>query len=152
MNRDGADGDSYLSALKTTLRQTAAAYGYALTIASTSALLVSTQNSPPAAAVFLFALGGLASFALLDALLELSREPGDEESDVAFPFAGALNFFSVLAALGLVDALVHAVHAEVVWLLAPALATAVYLAVVAVQVSVAKRIRRDAGRARGQNR
>jgi hypothetical protein len=137
-----AERTAYLSALKTTLRQTAAAYGYALTIASTSALLVSTQSSPATGDVFLFALGGLAAFALLDAVLELSRARGGEDSRVAFPFAGALNFFSVFAALGLVDGLVHAVRAEVVWLLAPALATAVYLAVVAVQVSVAERIRR----------
>jgi hypothetical protein len=146
------DGDAYLSALKTTLRQTAAAYGYALTIASTSVLLVSTQRSPAAGGVFLFALGGLGSFALLDAVLEVSRASGEESSEVAFPFAGALNFFSVFAALGLVDGLVHALHAEVVWLLAPALATAVYLAVVAVQVSVAERLRRRSDGAEGGRR
>ncbi|HET9185056.1 MAG TPA: hypothetical protein VFN82_02840 [Solirubrobacterales bacterium] len=142
-----AGGTSYLSALKATLRQTAAAYGYALTIASTSALLVSTQSVPSAGDVFLFALGGLAAFALLDAILELSRAGRQgEASDVAFPFAGALNFFSVFTALGAVDALVHAVTAGIVWLVAPALATAVYLAIVAVQVSVAERIRRIRGR------
>jgi hypothetical protein len=141
-----SDGTSYLSALKATLRRTAAAYGYALTIASASALLVSTQSSPSTADVFLFALGGLAAFTLLDAVLEVSRAAGGEDSTVAFPFAGALNFFSVFGALGLVDALVHAIHAEIVWLLAPALGTGVYLAVVAVQVSVAERIRHGSGR------
>lgn len=141
----GSDGTTYLAALKTTLRQTAAAYGYALTIASTSALLVSTQSSPSAGEVFLFALGGLAAFALLDALLEVSRARGGEDSRVAFPFAGALNFFSVFVALGLVDALVHVLQAGIVWLLAPALATAVYLTVVAIQVSLAERIRGGSG-------
>lgn len=137
----------YISALRTTLRQTAAAYGYTLTIASTSALLVSTQNRPDAARIFLFALGGLAAFALLDAVLELVGAPCSGDAQVAFPFAGALNFFSVLAALGAVDALVHAIHAELVWLLAPALGTFVYLAIVALQVSVAERIRSGSGRA-----
>ena len=140
------DGTSYLSALRTTLRHTAAAYGYALTLASTSALLVSTQSGPSAADVFLFAFGGLVAFALLDAVVEISRGRGDEEAQVAFAFAGALNFFSVFIALGAVDALAHALHAEVTWLLAPAVATAVYLLVVGVQVSVAERIRGDRDR------
>ena len=137
---DGETG--YLPALKTTLRQTAAAYGYTLTIGCTTTLLVSTQSWPSSGEVFLFALGGLVAFALLDALLEVRRSAGGAGPDVAFPFAGALNFFSVLAALGLVDALTHGIHTGIVWLLAPALATAVYLVVVAVQVSVAERLRR----------
>lgn len=143
------DGEAgYVPALKTTLRQTAAAYGYTLAIGSTTTLLVSTQSWPSSGDVFLFALGGLIAFALLDALLELTHSGGGEGPGVAFPFAGTLNFFSVLAALGLVDALTHAIHTGIVWLLAPALATAVYLAAVAVQVSVVARLHGGSGESR----
>lgn len=136
----------YFPALRTTLRQTAAAYGYTLTIASSSALLTSVRGTPSAWCLFLFAAGGLFGFAVLDFVLEFSRNAAAESPEAAFPFAGTLNFISVLCALGTADLVAHVFHTAIAWLLAPLLATVVYLALVAVQVAlVGERPKRSEG-------
>lgn len=83
----------------------------------------------------MFAVGGLLGFLVLDVLLQLSGSGGSEDPQTAFPFAGTLNFLSVLAGLGVTDLLAHLVHSSFAWLLAPLAATAAYLAIVALQVA-----------------
>lgn len=125
----------YRAALNLTLRQTAAAYGYTLTIAATVAVLTSVRGKPGEGELFLFVAGGLTAFVALEAML-LLRPSGDARPDAAFPFAGALNFLSVMAALGAATGTAHAVHSPLAWLLAPLASTAVYMLLVAVQVAV----------------
>jgi hypothetical protein len=135
-------GESYRGALRTTLRSTAAAYGYALTIGTTSAVLTTVRGKPDEADLFLFIAGGLVAFALLEAALLASGDRDDSGPDHAFPFAGALNFLAVAAGLGAASGLAHAVHSAVAWLVAPLAATAVYLLLVAVQVTLVGSLRR----------
>lgn len=132
---------SYGGALRVTLRQTAAAYGYTLTIASTVAVLTSTRGKPETGDVFLFVAGGLAGFALLEVLVELSGSATADSPEQAFPFAGALNFVAVGAGLGASVAVAHIFHSGLAWLLAPLIATAAYLLAVAGQVTVVDRLR-----------
>lgn len=131
----------YGPALRVTLRQTAAAYGYTLTIATTSAILASVHGKPRSGDVFLFAAGGLLAFAVLDAIVALTGTPEEDSPATAFPFAGALNFVSVGAALGASVALTHAVGSAIAWLLTPLAATSIYLLVVGAQVAVVARAR-----------
>lgn len=133
---------AYSSALRRTLRNTAAAYGYTLTIATTIGTLNSTHGRPDAGDLFLFASGGLAAFALLEGVVSLLPSPGEDRPEQAFPLAGALNFVSVGAALGVAVGAAHAVAGAVAWLLAPGAATAVYMGAVALQVTLVDVIRR----------
>jgi hypothetical protein len=115
-----------------TLRSTAAAYGYTLTIATTMATLTSTVGSPATDDLFLLVAGGLLAFALLEAVLLATRPADGRDVQHAFPFAGALNFASVGGALGVATA----------WLVAPFGATAAYMLLVAAQVAVVHALRR----------
>ena len=132
----------YGAALRQTLRTTAAAYGYALSLTSTAAALNSILGKPAIGQLFVFVAGALAAFAALEALM-LAEQPGDDDAGAgqAFPFAGALNCFSVPAALGSSIGVAHAVSGTLAWLLAPFAATAVYLLIVAVQVRVVEAVR-----------
>ncbi len=131
----------YGAALRTTLRQTAAAYGYTLSIATTAAVLSSARGKPHTADLFLFLLGGTVAFALLEALLHVIPQDRDAP-DRALPFAGVLNLASATAGLGAGSAIAHAgVSAGAAWLLAPMGATASYLAVLALQVTLVDRVR-----------
>jgi hypothetical protein len=96
----GSTGITYRAALRITLRRTSAAYGYTLTIATTVAALTTARGKPAAVELFLFVFGGIAAFAALDGCLQAFPVEGDEAPEHAFPFAGALNFISVTAALG----------------------------------------------------
>jgi hypothetical protein len=126
---------AYLAALAATLRATAAAYGYTLSIATTSAILSSVRGKPSTGDVFLFVAGGLVAFAILEAVLVAAPADAEQGPGQAFPFAGALNFVSVAGALGAAVGLAHAVHSALAWLLAPLAGTAVYMLLVAAQVT-----------------
>jgi hypothetical protein len=131
---------SPVPALRTTLRSTAAAYGYALTTASTLGLLTSVHGSPNAGRLFLFVAGGLLGFAVLEGLLLVLPAPEGSPDD-AFPFAGVLNVFSVGAGLGAATGLAHAIGGALAWGVTPLAATTVYLAVVSLQVAAVERLR-----------
>lgn len=129
---------TYGDGLRTTLRSTAAAYGYTLSIATTISVLTSVEGAPDSGRLFLFVFGGTGAFVLLEGLLRLLRPGGDEPSG-AFPLAGALNVVAVAGALGSSTGVAHAVHSALAWLLAPMAATAAYMLLVALQVLVVVR-------------
>jgi hypothetical protein len=60
---------TYGAALQVTMRNTAAAYGYTLSTAATLSLLTEMSGKSDAGRLFLFAAGGVLSFALLEAFL-----------------------------------------------------------------------------------
>lgn len=134
---------SYAAALRQTLRTTAAAYGYALSTTTTAAILTSVRGKPHPAELFLFIAGALTGFAALEIGLLATGSDGQNSEDggQAFPFAGVLNCFSVPAALGASIGLAHLLHGIIAWLVAPLAATAIYLAVVGIQVEVVRATR-----------
>lgn len=131
----------YADSLRQTLRTTAAAYGYTLSVATTMVALIGTHGTPHTGELFLFVAGGLMGFAALELPLVLADAEDARNEGQVFPFAGALNCLSVPAALGSAVGIAHGVHGELAWLLAPLAATAVYMAVVAVQVEIVRRVR-----------
>ena len=123
------------AALRSTLRATAAAYGYTLTISTSLGLLTSVHGSPHSGRLFLFVAGGVTGFAVLEVATML-LPTDDSQPQSAFPFAGVLNLLSVCAGLGAAVGLAHAVHDAVGWYVTPLGATVAYLAVVALQITV----------------
>ncbi|MGI8580458.1 MAG: hypothetical protein ACR2K9_07940 [Solirubrobacteraceae bacterium] len=138
----GGVGRRYRAALTGTLRATAAAYGYTLTVATSISELTAVRGTPGVGELFLFAVGGLAGFALLEGIL--GRAPGEGESppSAELPFAGALNLFSVAAALGAAAGLARIVDSSLSWAAASFAATTVYLLGVALQLTLVERWRR----------
>lgn len=126
----------YHSALRLTLRTTAAAYGYTLTISTTAAVLLTVHGTPRTGDLFLFVTGGLVAFAALEALLAVVS-PRKQPVEQVFSFVGTRNIVSVPGALGAGTGLAHAIGAELAWLLAPLGATAVYMVLVAAQLTIA---------------
>jgi hypothetical protein len=126
---------TYGAALQVTMRNTAAAYGYTLSTGATLSLLTELSGRPDAGRLFLFALGGVLAFALLEAVLAALRSPASEAPEQAFPYAGALNVVSVAGALGMAVLITHVVRSSLAWFLAPLSTTAIYMLVVAAQVT-----------------
>ncbi len=131
----------YDAALRATLRNTAAAYGYTLTLSATVAMLMSVRGSPTEGQLFLLVGGGVGSFAALEVGLAAGHASEGGVADDTFPFAGALNFVSVAGALGAATGIAHVFHSSLAWLFAPMAATAVYLLLVAVQVAIVEAVR-----------
>lgn len=127
------------------MRNTAAAYGYTLPTAATVSALTETAGKPDTGKLFLFALGGVVAFVLLEAVAGALGTPGPQPPEqAAIPFAGALNAASVCAALGMAVLVAHLVGSSLAWFLAQLSTTAVYMLVVAVQVTVAAAIQQRA--------
>lgn len=137
---------TYGAALQVTLRNTAAAYGYTLSTAATLSLLTEMSGKSDAQRLFLFAAGGVLAFALLEGFLAALGPSAAEPPEQAVPFAGALNAASVAAALGMAILVAHFVRSSLAWFLAPLGTTAIYMLVVAAQVTaVAAGQRRGSG-------
>jgi hypothetical protein len=135
---------TYGAALQVTMRNTAAAYGYTLSTAATISVLTEMAGKPDAGKLFLFAIGGVIAFVLLEALLAALGTPARQPPEHAFPFVGALNAVSVCAALGMATLIAHFVRSSLAWFLAPMSTTAIYMLVVAVEVTVVTAVQRRA--------
>jgi hypothetical protein len=138
--------DTYGAALRVTLRNTAAAYGYTLSTSATIGVLTEMTGKPDVGKLFLFAVGGVVAFVLLEGLLAALGRPVPQPVEHAFPFAGALNVASVCAALGIATLIAHFVRSSLAWFIAQMGTTVIYMLVVAVEVTVVAAIQ---GRASG---
>lgn len=125
----------YRSALAVVLRNTSAAYGYALTIAMTTQAVVSTHSSPRVLDLWLFLLGGVGGFAVLEAGLLLLPGREGAQVDHAFPLAGVLNLIAASAGFGVGALVAHGLSGGAAWPLAAFAATTVYLALAAGQAA-----------------
>lgn len=132
---------TYRAGLAITLRSTAAAYGYTLTIATTVATLIANQGAPTMVELYLFIFGGSLAFAALELALRLV-EPAVCEVDHVYPLAGALNVVSVAGAFSAASAVAHGPDGMLAWLLAPLAASVVYFALIAAEVAIIDRLRR----------
>jgi hypothetical protein len=139
---------TYGAALRATMRTTAAAYGYTLSTAATIGVLTQLAGKPDTGRLFLFALGGVTAFVVLEVLLAAVRPPAPQPPEQAFPFAGALNAASVGAALGMAILVAHLIRSPMAWFLAQLSTTATYMLVVAAEVTLAAAVLRRSSDAR----
>src|SRR5215467_5408846 len=79
---------TYGAALRVTMRNTAAAYGYTLSTAATISVLTEMAGKPDVGKLFLFAIGGVTAFALLEALLAACERPHRSPRSRPFPSPG----------------------------------------------------------------
>lgn len=137
------------AALSTLLVASAAPYGYTLAIWSSGALLMRSHGVPDVGDVFIFVAGAIAGFNLLGLWVEegIKRTmPIERRGDRLL--AGVLDWVAVGAVVGAVSLLAE-IHGWVPWLVAPLLATVLYLLLASLQLA-ALAIRHDQGSNRGQ--
>jgi len=124
------------AALGTTVAASAAPYGYAITLWSAGAIVIRADGLPRLAEVFAFAAGALCGFGLMGLLargaLTSMESLGDAAERVS---AGALNWFAVCTAVGVV-ALIAQIHGREVWPLSSFTATVLYVLLASLQLAV----------------
>ena len=132
----------YLSELRLALRNNAGAYGYSVMITGALAVLTATYKSPTAGQVFLFLLGAVLSFAVIELLATrgFTRPIDDSEATKVIALGSSLSLVSVAAAVGaaLLGAMV--LPKTPAWLVGGFLASLIYLLVSALEMSLARRI------------
>jgi hypothetical protein len=123
------------AALSTLLVASAAPYGYTLTIWGSGALLIRSHGAPDVGEVFLFVAGAITGFNLLGLLVAetINRTmPIDRRADRLL--AGVLDWIAVGAVIGAVSLLAN-IPGWVPWLVAPLVATALYLLLAGLQLA-----------------
>lgn len=139
--RAGAVGEmnesNYLQAIQTALHGAGLPYGYAITVWSTGAALAAEHGTPSLVEIYLFASGAMAAYGGLTFLTwategeahhPLTRSPRRVR-------AGLLHVGSIVLAITSA-ALIAKLSSSITWLIAPLVATLLYLAVSSVEVAL----------------
>jgi hypothetical protein len=128
----------YVRALRTTVRASAAPYGYTVTVWTSGGALIHFHGQPTIGDLFLFVAGAVLAFA---AVALVSRAFAQQSLGEQSPpqLIGAFHVGSVGAALGAVIGLGSAISGDLAWMAGAFVATAVYLVTVALQLTLAQR-------------
>jgi hypothetical protein len=128
-------GQTLGAALSTLLVASAAPYGYTLAIWGSGAMLVRSHGVPDVGDVFIFVAGAIAGFNLLGLSAEetiTKTMPIERRGERLL--AGVLDWIAVGAAVGAASLLAE-IQSWVPWLLAPLVATVLYLVVASLQLA-----------------
>lgn len=127
----------YVSALATVVRYSAVPYGYTVTVWSSGMVLTHELGLPSVGEVFLFMVGAVTGFALMGLIVGLAGGVPFEPRYRAMRRTGALHFIAVGGALGGAT-LVALIHSAVAWPLGAFVATATYLALATLELTLAE--------------
>ena len=125
----------YLSALATVLRGSALPYGYTITVWTSGMMLTHERGLPSVGEVFLFIVGAFAGFALLGLLVRLTGAVPFEPSYGVLRRTGMIQLLAVSGALGGAT-LVALIRSGIAWPLGAFVATATYLALAALELTL----------------
>jgi hypothetical protein len=132
--------------LGSSTRQNALAYGYSLALTGAFGMLTAVDRSPHVVDIFLFALGGASTFTVANVVVTRGfKIRVAEEPPVVLALGTSLGFFSIAGALGVTALLAWTLHGWLAWLVGPFAASAVYLALTAVELTLARKVREVVG-------
>jgi len=131
----------YVRGLNTSVLNNSAAYGYSVTITATFAVLNVSLGSPSVFDVMMFVVGAIAAFSIIDLAASRGfkkRLRGDPPEVVVL--GSAIGFMSATAGVGSAALLAAVLEAGVTWPLGSLVASALYVLVLAAEITLAARI------------
>lgn len=140
-SRDQHDLGLFVRELRLSLRNNAGAYGYSVMITCALAMLGAIHRSPDVGQIFLFVLGAVASFALIETVATRTFTRAlDDEATKVIALGSSLNLISIASAIGVAALAGSVLPTALAWVGGAFVASATYLLVGAVEMSVARRI------------
>ncbi len=127
----------YLRAVQTALHGVGLPYGYAITVWSTGTALLAERGIPSLVEIYLFAAGGVAAYGGLT-LLTWATEGEAQQPLTRSPRrlrAGLLHVGAIVVAITSAS-LIATISSAAVWLIAPLVATLLYLGIPSVEVAL----------------
>lgn len=133
-----ARGRQYLLGLRTAVSGNAQSFGFSIMITVTFGVVSAAYGQPSLPELFGFALTAVAAFSVLNVLvaLLLRGEEDDEPPSKVLLVATATDFLAVGAGVGAAVGIRFLIADTAAWLLAPFCATAVYVLVQSVELTV----------------
>lgn len=135
-------GGVYAREIRTSLQNNAGAYGYSVMITCSFGMLNAVYNSPNALQVFVFAMGAVASFLVIELLATngFRRSLGQDEDSPSAALGSSLGVLSISSALGVALGIALLLPATLAWFATPLVASTTYLMVTPVEMLIARRL------------
>jgi hypothetical protein len=127
--------------MRSTVGRESTTFGFSILITVTFAMTETMLGSPTVLQIFLYAIGAVMSFTVLEGVLSNGfRRPMPQHATQTMTLGTSLNVFSVVAALGAAWGIADVTRGLLGWSLAPLVAGAAYLLVESVEDAVAERV------------
>jgi hypothetical protein len=127
--------------MRSTVGRESTTFGFSILVTVTYGVCQTTQGSPDLPRIFLYAVGAVLSFTLLEGILSAGfRRPMPQHPTQTMALGTSLNVLSVLVGLGAATGLGATFSHLVVWALAPFVAGVAYLLTESLEAALAERI------------
>jgi len=134
--------ERYASGLKASVHDNAIAYGFSIVITAALAVLQAGRDTPGILEVLTFAGGAVLAFTVVEAFVYLDLQHRLEEESTEVRLLGSVfSFLSIGLALAAVFAVDRLLSGLPAWPVGSFLATLVYVCALALELSVAERLR-----------
>jgi len=134
--------DRYASGLKASVHNNAIAYGFSIVITAALAILQASRDTAGILEVLTFAGGAVFAFTVVEAFVYLVLQDRLEEESTEVRLLGSVfSFLSIALALAAVFAIDRLLNGLPAWPVGGFLATLIYVCVLALEFSVAERLR-----------
>ena len=129
--------------LRSTVGRESTTFGFSILVTVNFGLLHTTEGAPDVARIFLFAVGAVLSFSVLEGLLSHGfRKPMPQHRTNVQAIGTSMNVLSVVAGLGAAWLLGRSMSHMAVWAVAPFIAATIYLVFESLETAVGERILR----------
>lgn len=137
----GVSDHALVRGLRSTAGRETTTFGFSILVTVTFGLLHVTNGPPDTLRVFLYAVGAVLSFTVLNGLLSRGfRAHMPQHDSEILVAATSMNMLSVVAGLGAAWVLADNVSGAPVWAIAPFLAGIVYLLTESVEETIAEQV------------
>ncbi|GGC05891.1 hypothetical protein [Cellulomonas carbonis] len=143
---DDTSGDPLGRGMRSTVGRESTTFGFSILVTAAFGLLNATEGSPDVGRVFAFAVGAVASFTMLEAILSRGfRAPMPQHDTHVTAVGTSMNAVSVVGGLAACWLLATVMTHASVWALGPFAAAIVYLLLESVETALGERIAARSG-------
>lgn len=139
--RSSESDDPLVRSLRSTVGRESTTFGFSILVTVTFGALQSTQGSPKTPEIFVYAIGAVMSFTLLEGLLSRGfRRPMPQHATQTLTLGTSVNVVSVVAALAAAWGFSQVTSGLLAWAGAPLVAGLVYLLLESLEEAMAERV------------
>ena len=139
-------GRTVVRGMRSTVGRESSTFGFSILVTVTFGLLQTMEGSPDTPRIFLYTVGAVMSFTLLEGILSGGfRRPMPQHPTRTLALGTSLNVLSVLVGMGAALLLAHWMTRIALWALAPFAAGIGYLVTESIESAVAERLLVSAG-------
>lgn len=132
---------TFVRGLRSTVGRESTTFGFSILVTVSFGLLQAVVGAPDVPRIFLFAVGAVLSFTLLEGVLSRGfRKPMPQHRTEVQALETSMNLLSVLGALGVVWLAARSTSHPTVWAAAPFLAASVYLLLESAETALGERV------------